>query len=95
MKVSTCRNVKMEAYCTEVRKLEDKFDDIELHHILRWDNEEANSLVRLASSQKPPPFGVFFDVLDAPSIHLREGKVPALADATSTLTCAIEGASSP
>ena len=80
MKVSTCRNVKMEAYCTEVRKLEDKFDDIELHHILRWDNEEANSLVRLASSQKPLSFE------DAPLIHLGEGKALALASATSTST---------
>jgi hypothetical protein len=79
----------------EVRKLEDKFDIIELHQVLQWDNEEAESLVRLASSWKPLLFGVFLDVLDSPSIHLRESKAPALASATSTSTCAIRRTSSP
>jgi len=94
-KESTYHDVKMEAYYAEVRKLEDKFDGIELHHILWWDIEEADSLARLASSRKPPPSEVFLDVLDAPLIRLGEGKVPALAGATSTSTCAIEGAPSP
>jgi hypothetical protein len=40
----------MEAYCMEVQKLEDKFGSIELHHVLRRDNEEGDSLARLASS---------------------------------------------
>ena len=95
MKESTCHNMKMEAYYAEVQKVDDKFDDIELHHVLRWDNEEADSLVRLASFQKPPPSRVFLDVLDTPSIHLGEGKAPALAGATSTSTCATKGAPSP
>lgn len=43
MKESTYRNVRMEAYCKEVQKLE-KFDGIELHHVLWWDNEEADAL---------------------------------------------------
>ena len=60
-KESTYHDVKMEAYYVEVRKLEDKFDGIELHHILWWDIEEADSLARLASSKKPPSFGVFLD----------------------------------
>jgi len=34
MKESTYQNVRMEAYCVEVWKLEEKFDSIELHHIL-------------------------------------------------------------
>jgi ribonuclease HI len=50
MKESTCCDVKMEAYCVEVQKLEDKFGGIELHHILRRDNEEADTLATLASS---------------------------------------------
>ncbi|XP_066380369.1 uncharacterized protein [Miscanthus floridulus] len=62
----------MEAYCVVVRKLEDKFDGIELHHVLRWDNKEANSMVRLASSWKPPPSRVFLDIHNAPSVHLKE-----------------------
>jgi len=95
MKELTCYDMKMEAYWVKVQKLEDKFDGIELHHVLWRDNEEANSLARLASSQKPPSSRVFLDVLDAPSIHLGEGKAPALAGATSTSTCAIGGAPSP
>jgi hypothetical protein len=33
MKKSNCYNPKMVAYCQEVRKLEDKFDGLELNHI--------------------------------------------------------------
>jgi len=33
MKASNCHDPKMEAYCKEVRKLEDKFQDLELIHI--------------------------------------------------------------
>ena len=40
----------MEAYCAEVQKLEEKFDGIELHHVLWRDNEEADALANLASS---------------------------------------------
>jgi ribonuclease HI len=33
MKESNCESSLMEAYCQEVRKLEDKFRGIELHHV--------------------------------------------------------------
>ena len=33
MKESNCHDPKMEAYCTMVRSLEDKFDGLELNHI--------------------------------------------------------------
>ena len=33
MKESYCKNPLMVAYCKEVRKLEDKFQGIELHHV--------------------------------------------------------------
>jgi ribonuclease HI len=35
MKSSSCRDPKMEAYCEEVRCLEDKFHSLELNHIAR------------------------------------------------------------
>jgi ribonuclease HI len=35
MKNSHCRDPKMEAYCDEVRRLEDKFFGLELNHIAR------------------------------------------------------------
>ena len=50
MKASACGNHKMEAYCTKVRKLEAKFDGLELHHIPQRDNEEADSLARVSST---------------------------------------------
>jgi ribonuclease HI len=50
IKASACRDHKMEAYCTEVRKLEAKFDGFELRHIPRRDNEEADNLARIVST---------------------------------------------
>ena len=46
MKESSCHNAKMAAYYQEVRQLEDKFDDLELNHILRLLNEEADALAK-------------------------------------------------
>lgn len=82
MKESTCQNVRMEAYCSEVQKLEEQFDGIKLHHVLQRDNEEADALVKLASSWKDPPSGVFLHVLDTPSIWLEGG--PGVAFRGST-----------
>jgi hypothetical protein len=39
----------MEAYCNAVRALEDKFYDIELNHVPRKYNEEADELAKIAS----------------------------------------------
>jgi hypothetical protein len=49
MKESSCHNSKMVAYYQEVRKLEDKFDGLELNHIPQWLNEAANELAKMAS----------------------------------------------
>jgi hypothetical protein len=38
----------MVAYRQEVRKLEEKFDGFELHHIIWHDNEVADALTRLS-----------------------------------------------
>jgi hypothetical protein len=35
MKNSHCRDPKMETYCDEVRRLEDKFYGLELNHVAR------------------------------------------------------------
>ena len=48
----------------------ENFDGIELHHVHRRDNEEADALAKLASSRKDPPLGVFLNILDTPSIYL-------------------------
>jgi ribonuclease HI len=58
MKNSHCRDPKMEAYCDEVRRLEDKFYGLELNHIARWYNETADELAKIASGRTmvPPDF---------------------------------------
>ena len=59
MKESNCHNVKMAVYCQEVHRLEDKFDGLELNHILRCLNEAANALAKAASSRELVPTVVF------------------------------------
>ena len=49
MKESSYHNAKMAAYCREVRKLEDKFDDPELNHIPRRLKEAPDVLAKAVS----------------------------------------------
>jgi ribonuclease HI len=55
MKNSHYRNPKMEAYCDEVRRLEDKFYGLELNHIARRYNETADELAKIASGRTMVP----------------------------------------
>jgi ribonuclease HI len=48
MKNSHCRDPKMEAYCDEVRRLEDRFYGLELNHTARRYNETADELDKIA-----------------------------------------------
>ena len=48
MKESSCHDAKMEAYCQEVRRLEDRFDVLKLNHIPTHLNEAANTLAKAA-----------------------------------------------
>jgi hypothetical protein len=50
MKESNCLDPKMEAYCKMVRCLEDKFDDLELNHVVRKYNEATDELAKIASA---------------------------------------------
>jgi ribonuclease HI len=50
MKDSSYHDPKMEAYCKEVRCLEDKFHGLELNHVARRHNEAADELTKIASS---------------------------------------------
>jgi ribonuclease HI len=50
MKSSSCHDPKMEAYCEEVRRLEDKFHGLELNHVAHRYNEATDELVKIASS---------------------------------------------
>ena len=59
MKESSCHDTKMAAYCQEVRRLEDKFDGLELNHIPRCLNKAADTLAKAVSGQELMPMGVF------------------------------------
>jgi hypothetical protein len=72
----------MAAYRQEVRRLEEKFDGFELHHILRCNNEATEALAQLGLSRESPPLGVFAQDLFKPSIRLKED-TPAIAPGTS------------
>ena len=59
MKESSCHDAKMAAYYREVHRSEDKFDGLELNHILRHLNKVADALAKAAFNREPVPMGVF------------------------------------
>jgi ribonuclease HI len=59
MKNANCHDDKMEAYCKAVRAIEDKFYGIELNHVPRQYNEEADELAKIASGRITVPPDVF------------------------------------
>ena len=65
----------MDAYCQEVCKLEGRFRGLELHHIPRKQNPDADALSKMAAERKPAPNGVFVNDLNAPSSHERQPDV--------------------
>ena len=75
----------MIAYYQEVRKLEDKFQGIELHHIPRRDNDAADFLAKLATRRDPSPSGVFINDIHEPSARILEGLTQTHPDAQPTL----------
>jgi hypothetical protein len=58
----------MEAYCDEVRCMEDKFFGLELNHIARRYNETADELAKIASRRITVPLDVFSRDLHQPSV---------------------------
>jgi hypothetical protein len=58
----------MDAYCLEVRKLENKFYGLEFHHVVCDNNIAADVLSKLGSTRAQVPAGVFVHELHAPSI---------------------------
>ena len=68
MKDSNCHDPKIEAYCKLVRRLEDKFDGLELNHIARKFNEAADELAKMASARASVPPNIFARDLHKPSV---------------------------
>ena len=72
MKESSYHNTKMVAYCREVCQLEDKFDGLELNHILRRLNKVADMLAKATSDREPMPTGVFASDQQKPLVRYKE-----------------------
>jgi hypothetical protein len=77
MKHASCHDDKMEAYCNAVRALEDKFYSLELKHVPRRYNEEADELTKIASGRITVPPNVFAVLTDKRRIPLRSSSVQA------------------
>jgi hypothetical protein len=80
MKESNCESSLMNVYYLEVRKLEDKFRGIELHHVLWKHNNDADALSKMAAQRDPTPSGVFVNDLHAPSIRIKPDPSPGPSD---------------
>jgi len=87
MKASNCHDPKMEAYCKEVCRLEDKFHGLELVHVARCNNEAADELAKIKSTRGTIPPDAFSRDLHEPFIDLgsRAGVEAAPAQQTDTV----------
>lgn len=68
MKDWSCLNNNMAGYRQEVRKLEDKFDGLELSHVLRHNNEAADQIAQFGSRREAAPTDVFVEYLHEPTV---------------------------
>jgi hypothetical protein len=62
----------MDAYCTEIRKLEGKFYGIEYTHVVRDKNKAADELSKLGSSRAKVPHGMF--IQDVVNLSIKEAE---------------------
>jgi hypothetical protein len=91
MKNSHCRDAKMEAYCDEVRRLEDKFYGLKLNHVARRYNKTADELAKIASGRTTVSPDVFSRDLHQPSIKTDDTPEPEEASAHPEAPSAPEG----
>jgi hypothetical protein len=70
MKNASCHDDKMEAHCNVVQALEDKFYGIELNHVPRRYNKEADELAKIVSGRIIVPPNVFTRDIARPSVNL-------------------------
>jgi ribonuclease HI len=91
MKNSHHRDRKMEAYCDEVRRLEDKFYELELNHIARRYNETVDELAKIASGRTTVPLDVLSRDIHQPSVKIDNTPEPEEASAQPEVPSAAEG----
>jgi len=61
----------MDAYVEEIRKLENTFSGLEIHHVDRDNNVGADVLFKLGSTRAAIPLGVFVHELHHPSVNVQ------------------------
>ena len=61
----------MDAYVEEIRKLENKFSGLEIHHVDRENNVGADVLSKLGSTRATVPARVFVHELHHPSVKVQ------------------------
>jgi hypothetical protein len=91
MKNAHSRDKKMEAYCDEVRRLEDKFHGLELNHVARRYNETADELAKIASGRTTVPPDVFSRDIYQPSVKLDDAPEPDESSAQPEVPSVAEG----
>src|SRR3954464_5631690 len=69
MKEWDVRSPAMTGYCNAVRKLEKKFEGLELHHIPRLKNQAADDLAKIGSKREAIPSNVFLGHIHTPSVQ--------------------------
>ena len=69
MKEWDVRSPAMTGYCSAVRKLEKKFEGLELHHIPRLKNQAADDLAKIGSKREANPSDVFLEHIHNPSVQ--------------------------
>jgi ribonuclease HI len=90
MKNASCHDDKMDAYCNAMRALEDKFYGIELNHVPRRYNEEADKLAKIASGRITIPPNVFARDVAKSSVNL--GSSPSSQEEPSGAPSDLAGA---
>jgi ribonuclease HI len=63
-----CNKETMDAYVLEVHKLENKFSELEVYHVIWEHNVSADILSKLGSTRAQVPVGIFIQKLKQPSI---------------------------
>jgi hypothetical protein len=91
MKNSHCRDQKMEAYCDEVWRLEDKFYGLELNHVARQYNKTTDELAKIALGWMIVPPDVFSEDIYQPSVKLDDAPEPEEALAQPEVPSVAEG----
>jgi ribonuclease HI len=71
-----CIKDTMNAYCTEIGKLESHFEGIEFQHVPQSNNNAADVLSKLGSRRALVPAGVFVQDIRKPSIKLLDPDNP-------------------